>query len=61
MPNGKNKAPKIPLVDSQLLTRIPSHLDTARSGRRALKVRIDLNAGISAAPNQMAPKLINDN
>lgn len=43
-----------------LLTRIPSHLDTARRGRSALSVRIERKAGISAAPNQMAPKFIKD-
>lgn len=48
------------LLAVQLLTRIPSHLDTARSGRRALKVLIDRKAGMSAAPNQIAPKFINE-
>lgn len=43
-----------------LLTFMPSHRDTARSGLRALSVRIDLNAGMSAAPTIMAPKFIND-
>jgi hypothetical protein len=37
---------------------MPSHLDTARSGRNALKVRIERNAGISSAPAHTAPKLI---
>lgn len=44
-----------------LLTRIPSQRDTARSGRSARSVRIERNAGISAAPIQIAAKLINDN
>lgn len=45
---------------ARLLTRIPSHLDTARRGRRALSVLMERKAGISAAPNQIAPKLIKD-
>lgn len=44
-----------------VLTRIPSQRDTARNGRNARNVRIERNAGISAAPNQIAPKFINDN
>lgn len=44
-----------------LLTRIPSQRDTARNGRKALNVRIERNAGISAAPAHIAPKFINDN
>lgn len=44
-----------------LLTRIPSQRETARSGRSARSVRIDRNAGMSAAPAQMAPRLISDN
>lgn len=44
-----------------VLTRIPSQRDTARNGRNARNVRIERNAGISAAPNHMAPKFINDN
>lgn len=44
-----------------LLTLIPSQRDTARSGRRARSVRIERNAGISAAPAHIAPKFINDN
>lgn len=44
-----------------LLTLIPSQRDTALSGRRARNVRIDRNAGISAAPSQIAAKFINDN
>lgn len=43
-----------------LLTRMPSHRDTARSGLKALSVRIERNAGISAAPAIMAPKFINE-
>lgn len=45
---------------TQLLTRIPSHLETARRGRKALNVLMERKAGISAAPNQIAPKFIND-
>jgi len=33
-------------------TRIPSNLDNAFNGRKALNVLIDLNAGISATPNK---------
>jgi hypothetical protein len=33
-------------------TRIPSNLDNAFNGRKALNVLIDLNAGISAIPNK---------
>lgn len=44
-----------------VLTRIPSQRDTARNGRKARNVRIERNAGISAAPAQIAPKFINDN
>lgn len=44
-----------------VLTRIPSQRDTARNGRNARNVRIERNAGISAAPNHIAPKFINDN
>lgn len=44
-----------------LLTRIPSQRDTARRGRSARSVRIERNAGMSAAPIQMAAKFINDN
>lgn len=43
-----------------LLTLMPSQRDTARSGLKALSVRIDRNAGISAAPAIMAPKFINE-
>lgn len=46
---------------SGLLTLIPSQRDTARKGRNARNVRIERNAGISAAPAQMAPKFTNDN
>lgn len=44
-----------------ILTRMPSQRDTARSGRNALSVRIERNAGISAAPTNIAVKFINDN
>lgn len=44
-----------------VLTRIPSHRDTARNGRKARSVRIERNAGISAAPAQIAPIFINEN
>lgn len=44
-----------------LLTLIPSQRDTARNGRNALRVRIERNAGMSAAPAQIAPKFIKDN
>lgn len=43
-----------------LLTRMPSQRDTARSGLKALSVLIERNAGISAAPAIIAPKLINE-
>lgn len=43
-----------------LLTRMPSQRETARSGRRARNVRMDRNAGISAAPTIMAVRLIRD-
>jgi hypothetical protein len=33
-------------------TRIPSNLDSARNGRKARNVLMDLNAGISATPNK---------
>ena len=42
------------------LTRMPSQRETARSGLRARKVRIDRNAGMSAAPVQIATKFISD-
>lgn len=48
-------------TSTAVLTRIPSQRDTARSGRKARNVRIERNAGISAAPAQIAPKFINDN
>lgn len=51
----------IPFIENELLTRIPSQRDTARNGRSARSVRIERNAGISAAPAQIAPKFINDN
>lgn len=44
-----------------LLTLMPSQRDTARNGRNARNVRIERNAGISAAPAQIAPKFTNDN
>lgn len=40
---------------------MPSQRDTARRGRNARNVLIERNAGISAAPAQIAPKLTNDN
>lgn len=43
-----------------LLTLMPSHRDTARNGRNARNVLIERNAGISAAPAQIAPKFTND-
>lgn len=48
-------------VALRILTRIPSQRDTARNGRNARNVRIERNAGISAAPAQIAPKFDNDN
>lgn len=39
---------------------MPSHRDTARSGLRARRVRIERNAGMSAAPAMIAPKFINE-
>jgi hypothetical protein len=39
---------------------MPSQRDTARSGLKALSVRIERNAGMSAAPAIIAPKLINE-
>ena len=39
---------------------MPSHRDTARNGLKALSVRIERNAGISAAPAIIAPKFINE-
>ena len=48
-------------VINSVLTRIPSQRDTARKGRSARSVRMERNAGISAAPAQIAPKFINDN
>lgn len=44
-----------------VLTLIPSQRDTALRGLKARRVLIDLNAGISAAPNQIAAKFTNDN
>lgn len=49
------------LTAGGVLTRMPSQRDTARNGRNALSVRIERNAGISAAPTKIAPKFINDN
>lgn len=49
------------MMSSRILTRIPSQRDTARNGRNARNVRIERNAGISAAPAQIAPKFDNDN
>ena len=43
-----------------LLTLIPSQRETALKGLRARRVRMDRNAGISAAPAQMAARLIRD-
>lgn len=43
-----------------LLTLMPSHRETARSGLKALSVRIERKAGISAAPAIVAPKLISE-
>lgn len=48
------------LVD-QGLTFMPSQRETARKGLKALSVRIERKAGISAAPAQVAPRLISDN
>lgn len=48
------------VIPGALLTRMPSHRDTARSGLRALSVRMERKAGMSAAPAIMAPKLINE-
>lgn len=44
-----------------VLTLIPSQRDTALKGLKARRVLIDLNAGISAAPAQIAAKFTNDN
>lgn len=44
-----------------VLTLIPSQRDTALNGLKARRVLIDLNAGISAAPAQIAAKFTNDN
>lgn len=43
-----------------LLTLMPSQRDTARSGLKALSVRMERNAGMSAAPAIMAPKFISE-
>lgn len=43
-----------------LLTLMPSHRDTARRGRSARSVLIDLNAGMSSAPAQIAAKFISE-
>lgn len=43
-----------------VLTLIPSQRDTARSGRNARRVRIDRNAGMSAAPTMIAARLISE-
>lgn len=39
---------------------MPSHRDTARKGLKALSVLMERKAGMSAAPAQIAPKLISD-
>lgn len=43
-----------------LLTLMPSHRETARNGLKALSVRIERNAGMSAAPAIIAPKFISE-
>ena len=45
---------------TQLLTRMPSQRETARKGLRARNVRIERNAGMSAAPAHMATRFISD-
>lgn len=52
---------KSQIVRQLVLTLIPSQRDTALKGLKARRVLIDLNAGISAAPAQMAAKFTNDN
>lgn len=47
------------LVD-RWLTLMPSHRDTARKGLKALSVLMERKAGMSAAPAQIAPKLISE-
>lgn len=42
------------------LTLMPSHRETARKGLKALSVLMERKAGMSAAPAQIAPKLISD-
>lgn len=39
---------------------MPSHRDTARSGLKALSVRMERKAGMSAAPAIIAPKFISE-
>ena len=39
---------------------MPSHLETARKGLKALSVLMERKAGMSAAPAQIAPKLISE-
>lgn len=48
-------------VSGRVLTRMPSHLETARRGRSARKVRIERKAGMSSAPAITAPWLTSDN
>jgi hypothetical protein len=43
-----------------VLTRMPSQRDTALRGRRARNVRIERNAGMSAAPAHIAAKFVSD-
>lgn len=43
-----------------LLTFMPSQRETARKGLKARSVRIERNAGMSAAPTIMAPKFISE-
>lgn len=43
-----------------LLTFMPSQRETARNGLKARSVRIERNAGISAAPAIVAPKLTSE-
>jgi hypothetical protein len=46
------KNEKIKNKKNNFHTRIPSNLESALNGRKALNVLIDLNTGISATPNK---------